>query len=245
MHTFYLDPCSWPSEGDTALIAGDEAQHLIHSARLKTGAEVRLVNGLGLAAICEITEIGRNSASLRILETHALGIPESRVTLAVGWGKSARRSFLLEKAAELEAWEIWFWQAKRSPFALPDISGSQRSQAIAGAKQSGNPFVPRIKAVKGGVSELIGLSSDFAHKQVLLESGFEGTRFMSEDLMGLPGDTLCVIGPEGGFDECEVNALLDAGFCDLSMGDSVLRWETASVMALGLHWWVRNRRKAP
>ena len=68
---------------------------------------------------------------------------------------------------------------------------------------------------------------------------------MSADVLGLPGKTLCVIGPEGGFTPEEAERLIDAGFQALSMGERVLRWETAAMMALGLHWWKRQHPGEP
>ena len=37
------------------------------------------------------------------------------------------------------------------------------------------------------------------------------------------------------------NRLRDAGFTALTLGSRILRWESAALMALGLHWWGRQR----
>ena len=51
-----------------------------------------------------------------------------------------------------------------------------------------------------------------------------------------PGDTLCVVGPEGGLTDAEARLFTDAGFVPATLGARVLRWETAAlaVLALGL-----------
>ena len=61
-----------------------------------------------------------------------------------------------------------------------------------------------------------------------------------EDLTA-PGDILLVVGPEGGFSPREAALLQEAGITAVSLGDRVLRWETAAVLTLGLAWWARQQ----
>lgn len=51
------------------------------------------------------------------------------------------------------------------------------------------------------------------------------------------GNTLFVMGPEGGLTQDEVERLNQAGFTSLSLGKRVLRWETAALLCLGLNFW--------
>ena len=169
---------------------------------------------------------------------------QSRITLALGWGKAARRGFILEKCVELEAHALWFWQAERSQFPVPkDMKNSWQEQLIAGAKQCKNPYLPEISALSKGVKELIEKSKNFEHKQLSVESDYQHEAFLAEKDLGLKGDTLCVIGPEGGFSPKEVEFLVDAGFKTYTIGNRILRWETAAVMVLGLHWWNKQQKK--
>mgnify|MGYP000074031638 FL=1 len=238
MHTFYLPPEHWQNELE---IAGAEAHHMGRVLRLHPGDEVLVLDGKGREALCRILRIGKQSASLQILNEKRHPRPTSGVVLAVGWGKEARRGWILEKSVELEADGLWFWQAKRSQFPVPqDAKETWHASLVAGAKQCRNPWLPELRTLPGGVDELIRASEGFEHKQVLLESGLPSQSFMSEAFLGLPGRTLCVIGPEGGFTPDEADKLIQAGFQALSMGERVLRWETAAMMALGLHWWKRQ-----
>ena len=238
MHTFYLPPEQWQEDLE---LSGAEAHHMGRVLRLHPDDEVLVLNGEGREALCRILQIGRQSAKLHIVQEKQYPHPSSGVVLAVGWGKEARRGWILEKSVELEASGLWFWQAKRSQFPVPqDIKENWQASLVAGAKQCKNPWLPKLRTLPGGIEELIRLSAKFDHRQVLLESGLPGQSFMSEKFLGLPGKTLCVIGPEGGFTPDEADTLIRAGFQALSMGDRVLRWETAAMMALGLHWWKRQ-----
>jgi 16S rRNA (uracil1498-N3)-methyltransferase len=177
------------------------------------------------------------------VELESLGIrlhtpPVSRPILALGWTKAARRGWILEKAVEFEAAGIWLWQAERSQFPVPpDIGESWQGQLIAGAKQCRNPWLPELRALPGGVEELIAAASGCERRFVLLESDHAPAAALAPDLLGLAGDIVYVVGPEGGFAPDEVRALRDAGFRGVTLGKRVLRWETAAMLCLGLHWW--------
>lgn len=241
MHTFYLQDSLWTT--NTLSLEKTEAHHLSRVLRLRIGEEVLVMNGLGKEALCTITTIGKNSADLTILEIKEYPPSTRRVTLAAGWGKAARRGFILEKCVELEAHAIWFWQAERSQFPLPsDIKTGWQEQLIAGAKQCKNPYLPKLET-KTGVKDIIEATKDFQHKQLLVESEYAHEKFMSESELAQEGDTICVVGPEGGFSPQEIRLFQEAGFKTLSMGDRILRWETAALMALGLHWWKKQEHQ--
>ncbi|MGN1038016.1 MAG: 16S rRNA (uracil(1498)-N(3))-methyltransferase [Mailhella sp.] len=238
MHTFYLPPEHWQN---TLELSGAEAHHMGRVLRLHPGDEVTVLDGKGREALCRIQRIDKHMAILKIIKEQRFPLPSSSVVLAVGWGKEARRGWILEKSVELEAAGLWFWQAKRSQFPVPvDIKETWSASLIAGAKQCRNPWLPELKTFPGGVEELIREAEHFDHRQILLESSLGGQTFMDERQLALPGRTLCVIGPEGGFTTEEADRLIHAGFQALSMGERILRWETAAMMALGLHWWKRQ-----
>lgn len=238
MHTFYIPPSQWAERME---LSGQEAHHLGRVLRLKPGDEVILLDGEGREALCRIASVGRQSATLEKLQEKNHPCPASSIVLAVGWGKEARRGWILEKSVELEASGLWFWQAERSQFPVPsDAKETWHASLVAGAKQCRNPWLPKLQTLPGGVDDLIRASAEFEHCHVLVESGLPQQDFMSSQYLGLPGRTLCVIGPEGGFSTREIEKLMAAGFSALSMGDRVLRWETAAMMALGLHWWQRQ-----
>jgi 16S rRNA (uracil1498-N3)-methyltransferase len=250
MHTFFLPPQDWPavtpsavSQGSvTVTLDGGEARHLLRVLRLRPGEEAILLDGRGREALCRLDRVEKHSAYLLLLNLVQHPLPGSRIILAAGWGKAARRGWILEKAVELEAAGLWFWQAERSQFALPEtIRAAWQAQLVAGAKQCRNPWLPELRVLPGGAADLLRAAACADHKQLLVESDHPHQDFLSADRLGQPGCTLCVVGPEGGFTSAEAALFTAAGFTALSMGSRVLRWETAAVMALGLHWWKRQQ----
>ena len=153
MHTFFLAPEAW---SENPVLDGAEAHHLLRVLRLGPGEEVGLLDGRGREALCRIVKTTRQTVELALLNERLHPEPASRVILAAGWGKAARRGWILEKAVELEASALWFWQAERSQFPVPgDIRSNWEGQLIAGAKQCRNPWLPLLRTLPGGVDELI------------------------------------------------------------------------------------------
>lgn len=236
-YTFYLPPEAWrePYTLDAA-----ESHHLVTVLRLKPGAEVRLFDGLGRHGLFRVEAASKTGARLALVSTSREEIPAGRCTLAAGFSKALRRGWFMEKSVELEAAAVWFWQGEYSQAALPDKEKERWSAAlIAGAKQCGAARLPELAMLKGGVEELVKRRDAFDRAFVLYE-GDTGGRLISREELAAPGDTLLVVGPEGGFSPREIEVLTGAGIEAVSMGNRILRWETAALLALGLAWWARQ-----
>ncbi|MFK4765028.1 16S rRNA (uracil(1498)-N(3))-methyltransferase [Desulfobaculum sp. SPO524] len=237
MKTFYMHPDDWR---EPYVLTGPEAHHLSRVLRLKPGEEVRLFDGCGATGTFEIVSVSKSRAELLPKHIEHIDPPANPVTLALGWAKGIRRGWLLEKAVELQAGGLVFWQAGRSQGRVP--AGGKESwdtKLIAGAKQCGNPFLPEIHTCPGGVQDLIALGKDYDHRFLLWED-LSRPAVLDYPAVSTPGSVLCVLGPEGGFAPGEAEALVDAGFTPVSLGGSILRWETAALVCLSLFWWGRH-----
>ena len=229
---FYLPPEKWT---EAPVLDEGEFRHL-HVLRLKEGSEIILLDGRGREASCELARVDRKSASLKILAEKTTPPPGARPIMALALSKAIRRDFFMEKAAELGAWAIWLWQAKRSQGKLDEaLARSVRARLIAGIKQSHNPWLPQVE-VFNGIDSLISTAGMCQWKIMPWESR-DGAPMADVNQLGREGDSVYVIGPEGGFAEEELESLRDAGFSAVSFGDRVLRCETAAMLCLGLHWW--------
>lgn len=237
MRTFFLSPELWI---EPYCLEGQEARHLVKVIRIRAGERVRLLDGQGREGVFTVTRTDKAAVHLAPETMMVHPAPASRAILAVGWGKAVRRSWLLEKAVELEAGAIWLWQADRSQSPVPDdIKESWQAQMIAGAKQSANPWLPELRTLPGGVQELAKAAAG-CDRSFMLWEGEQPEALLSGEQIGQPGTTLYVVGPEGGFSDREVAVLLESGLKAVSLGERVLRWETAAVLTLGLHWWARQ-----
>ncbi|MCC8194911.1 MAG: 16S rRNA (uracil(1498)-N(3))-methyltransferase [Deltaproteobacteria bacterium] len=241
MHTFFLPAEAWH---EPYQVTGTEARHLVSVLRIKRGDTVRLIDGLGREGIFTVCETGKRHASLTP-ETIVIHKRPPGITLAIGYGRGLRRGWLLEKAVELEAAGVWFWQADRSQGNVPEESKETwLSQMLAGAKQTGNPWLPGLATLPGGVDELIMKRDGFDKRFVLWEGAAQGAILSLEDLTPA-ANVLFALGPEGGFSEREITRLTQADFTPVSLGNRILRWETAAMLCLGLAWWARQQETMP
>ena len=232
MHTFYLAPQNWKPP---YILEGQEAIHLIRVLRAKPGTTIKLLDGKGRLGLFKLDQVKKKKAYLQPLKIWSQEKPHQRLYLALGWNKSGRRSWLLEKAVELRAWKIIFWPGQFSqgrPTQMPKENWMNR--LIAAAKQCQNPWLPEILNLPG-LSELIHYGRNFKQKIVLWEKCAPENIITGQDL-SREEENLVVIGPEGGLSAEEVKKLTQNGFKIFSLGTSILRWETAAMICLGLHY---------
>lgn len=240
--TFFLAPECWQPP---YVLGNEDAQHVRKVLRLSEGDEIRVLDGAGREGAFRIAALGKREVELELLQSWTHPRPNSGVILAAGWTKSARRSWIMEKAVEFGAAGVWFWQAERSQFPVPEEARENwHGQLVAGAKQCRNPWLPEVRTLPQGVAQLVSevdtLVAPVA-RHVLLEDSLVDESHPARPLLpkdlGVPGLTVCVIGPEGGFTSAEAEHLKSHSFTPFSLGKRVLRWETAALLCLGLHWW--------
>ncbi len=244
MNAFFIEPEAWPAGLDQPLLPleGAEAQHMLTVLRCRPGEEVWCFDGQGGWGLFRIAKAEKRRAWLQPLTLHREPRPERRAVLALAWTKGLRRSWLFEKAVELEAGGLWLWQAARSQGQVPaDGKDSWRGQCIAGGKQSKNPWLPDLATLPRGAAELAEALPAFSHSYLLWEDADEAAMVLSPEALQRAERPLFVLGPEGGFTPAEVDHLRGAGALPVSLGRRVLRWETAALLCLGLAWWARQQ----
>lgn len=241
LNTFFLSPEEWPhSVGDTVALSGSEARHMGTILRTAPDQTVRLFDGRGRDGLFTVLAVHRNRAELKAVELAVHPAPQEGTTLAIGWGKSKRRDYLLEKVVELGGDGVIFWQAAHSQGNLPDEPKEAWTEKfVQAAKQCGAVHLPFLDSASGPAA-LIEMARDFDHCYLAWEAK-EAATPLSPALLS-KGRTLVVIGPEGGFAPDEVRAFLDAGFTPVTLGSSILRWETAAAYCLSLAMYGKQDR---
>jgi 16S rRNA (uracil1498-N3)-methyltransferase len=235
--TFYLPPADWR---EPYILQGREAKHAAKVMRLSAGDRIRLMDGRGSSGEFEISAASKSKLDLKPVEITSHAEPDCRIHLAVGWVKSARRAWLMEKAVELGAWGLIFWQGEHSQGRVPGEPKETWHEKLAEAmKQCGNPWLPELDVLTDGVAQLAEYASGFDRRYLLLESREpeNSPQLIDPGKAGAPGDTLLAVGPEGGISEHESKTLIDSGFAPVSLGRRILRYETAAITALALAWW--------
>lgn len=229
---FYLEKEKW---GPRLALCGAELRHA-QALRLQAGDEALLMDGEGGMAVCRVSSLDKKEMLLEPLEITAKAPPRDFTIVALALSKAVRRGFFLEKAAELGAGAVWIWQAERSQGKIsPSLAANLQGQLIAGMKQSRNPWLPRLRVFEG-ISGVIEAARECQQKYLPYEEEDPGN-MLTASMLGRPGETIFIIGPEGGIAPLELASLEKAGFCRVSLGERVLRCETAAVLCLGLSYW--------
>ena len=248
MHTFFLPAENWR---EPYFLEGQEAKHLIKVLRIKNGESIRLLDGAGRSGNFTVSGLEKNRVQLVPLSILEHPLPTSRCFLAAAYTKATRRSWILEKAVELEAGGIWFWQAERSQAKTPeDGKENWHEQLVAGAKQCLNPWLPELRTFPDGAGSLAREVAKFSRAFLLWEDEATDNMLSFSDISPVPagnsspgpygGDTLFIMGPEGGLGPDEASLFQRSGCKSVSLGQRVLRWETAALLCLGLGFWARQ-----
>lgn len=237
LNTFHLPAAHWPDSvqpGQTVTLDGPEARHLLGVLRAKPGEIVRLFDGQGRHGRFVLRELKtKNSALLENLDNLSEPRPASGLVLALGWSKSSRRDWLLEKGVELDAAGLWFWRGARSQGDVPDAPKDTWEDRLAqSAKQCGAVWLPELRCVSGGVAGLSKEFSGFASVTLLWE-GAQAEAILRPGCFR-SGLHLAIVGPEGGLEPDEARQFAAAGATPASLGPRPLRWETAALLCLGL-----------
>ncbi|WP_291320050.1 RsmE family RNA methyltransferase [Desulfonatronospira sp.] len=237
MHTFYLPPEKWQ---EPYCLEPDEAHHLSRVLRITPGEKIRVLDGLGRMGIFQVRVSSRKEAGLFPENIWRVPRPQTRLHLALGWNKSFRRSWLLEKAVELGVWKLVFWNGRNSQGRMDQASQDNwHKKIVAAAKQSRNPWFPEPVFLSGNVLELLQYARNIPVRIVLWEQENKNN-LMSLYQAEPRQDRLVAIGPEGGITRDELQVLVQDGFKTACLGPRVLRWETAALSVLCLDMFFRH-----
>lgn len=238
MHHFFAEP-SQIGDG-LVTITGADVNHMKNVLRMKPGEKAEISGGDGLRYLCVLEAFTEEGACLRIedVEADAVELP-SKIYLFQGLPKSDKMELIIQKAVELGAYQVIPVATKRAVVKLDEKKAAkkvQRWQAISegAAKQSGRSLVPNVHAVMT-FTEALKYAEELDVRLIPYEkaSGMEVTKQAVESI--LPGQSVGIfIGPEGGFEESEVEQAREAGALPVSLGKRILRTETAGLAVLSV-----------
>ncbi len=216
--------------GTICTLGEDEARHM-KVRRIDVGATIGLCDGAGAVAEGRLVRLAKQGAQVEVSQVRHIA-PARPVHLLVPVADRDRLLWLAEKAAELActSWRPVLWRRSRSV--------SPRGEGVT--------FQAKVRArMQGALAQSHGawLPQLFPEAPIerAIQAAPEGVRLVL-DAGGLPlarspiaaGDVMIAVGPEGGFESDEIDALHAAGFVSAGLGDTILRFETAAVVALGI-----------
>ena len=227
------------------LITGPTCKYVLGVLRKSAGDRIDVMDGKGYLYRCVIGGIKGKELFLQVMD--AVHHPEekrTRVTLLVSPIKGPRMDWLVEKATELGVDRILPTIFERTVVKFKDEESEKcerwRRIMIEASRQSGRFSIPDL----GPPTPLRGVLPYVApfHNRWLLYEKEKGTT-VRDVLTTQKNGAICVaIGPEGGVEEGEVEFLKEHGFVPCTLGESILRTETAPLVVLSIIFYELNMR---
>ena len=242
MHKFFTEPHNiTETEGK---ILGDDVKHIYRVLRLSEGEEVVLNNCEGIEYLGEIKTITKSEVIVAILKKLDINNESKvKVHLFQGLPKGPKMDLIVQKGTELGIFEFIPTITARVDVKLKgEFKKLDRLNRIAleASKQSKRSIVPEVKEVidfNGALKQLKEMdlviipyenAEDFGIKSLI-----NHLRNEDKDLNDIK-DVGILIGPEGGFEEDEIRLLKEQGFYIVTLGNRILRTETAGFTATAL-----------
>ena len=240
---FYAEPEAFLHIPGQVTLSEEESRHLRDVLRLRAGDEAQVFDGEGREFSCVVFDAGgrRQGATLEVRGSAAPPSPEPPlfISLAVALLKGDKFDLVVQKAVELGVGLIKPLITKRTDVRLHDERDAAKRVerwkrlALEAAKQSGRARVPNVTppwAFETFVTSDPGL-------------GFLQLMFAERAGVGLyelprrdepPTDVEALVGPEGGWDDDEIELAGAHGRHVVTLGGRTLRAETAAITVCAL-----------
>lgn len=238
MHRFFAEPGQIGEK--EIVITGADVNHIRNVLRMRADEEVLIADGQGAEYRCKLTDLGENEVRAQILwKLDGNAELASAITLFQGLPKSDKMDLIVQKCVELGVDRIVPVSTKRAVVKLDAKKEQTRLKrwntiSESAAKQSGRGVIPEVSGVMSFEKAL-----EEAKKLDVLLIPYERAEHMAETrrVMGeiRPGQSVGIfIGPEGGFEESEVEEAVAAGAKAITLGKRILRTETTGLAVMAM-----------
>ncbi|MCR4807520.1 MAG: 16S rRNA (uracil(1498)-N(3))-methyltransferase [Lachnospiraceae bacterium] len=239
MYQFFAEPGNIC--GNDIYLQGSDYNHIKNVLRMRPGTEVSVVTqDSDKEYRCEIADYDddRVHLKLRFVKEENVELP-CRIYLFQGLPKSDKMEFIIQKAVELGAFSIIPVSMSRSV-----VKYDKKKEAVkiarynavseAAAKQSKRRIIPEVTGImtfKEAMDYCAQADVKLLPYELADMNEMDRTRNILEGISA--GQSVAVfIGPEGGFDESEIQLALGNGFEAITLGHRILRTETAGMTVL-------------
>ncbi|MEE1012050.1 MAG: 16S rRNA (uracil(1498)-N(3))-methyltransferase [Acutalibacteraceae bacterium] len=237
MYNFFAEKNS--RNKDCYFISGSDYNHIKNVLRMNIG-DTFLISDEGKSHLCEIDKFEGECVIARVIQENYqdTNLP-AKIYLFQGLPKSDKLELIIQKAVELGVEEIIPVEMSRCVVKLDDKkkkSKVQRWQSIAesAAKQSKRTSIPVVSDVmtfRNAVEKASAMDCF-----IVPYENKEGMKATSDALAQIKkGSSIGImIGPEGGFEETEIETAVSLGGKTVSLGKRILRTETAAITSVAM-----------
>lgn len=229
MPRFYLAPNNWT---ESPFLEGDEAKHLAQVLRIQSGATITVFDGLGNFAEARVLSVSKQRIDLMLELAESKSSPLPEITLAQAIPKGKNMDWIVQKAVELGVSKIQPLVTRNTIVSPGDEKAEKwRRTALEACKQCAQFTIPVIAEP---ISFDTWIKSPDPSELKIIASLADNPKNFRETLAAYPEieSVTILIGPEGDFTQQETEAALAANFIPVTLGDLVLRVETATLFCL-------------
>jgi 16S rRNA (uracil1498-N3)-methyltransferase len=222
----------------TAELTGDDAHHLARVLRVEPGQQFE-ISDRHRVCLAEIAGVSKSTVRFQVLEEMESNPDLPPVTLYAAIFKFDRFEWMIEKATEIGVARIVPVETARSESGLLAAAAKRverwRKIAVESSQQCRRLAPPEIadpRKLAAALPEATGYRFRLEEQP--------SAQLLSRTLPSDPSDVTLLIGPEGGWVNSE-RATLDAtGWLGVSLGPTILRAETAAIVAcsLAVQYWL-------
>ena len=237
MYRFFVGPSQ--IQDKKIIITGSDVNHIRNVLRMKIGEEIAVSNGIDNREYrCGIEEYTEQEVicTLRFVKEDGVELP-AKIYLFQGLPKADKMELIIQKAVELGVHEVIPVAAKRCVVKLDEKKAAakvSRWQGIAeaAAKQSKRGVIPVVRNVMD-MKDAVAYAHDMDVRMIPYElaEDIQHTKEIIEAVRA--GQSVAIfIGPEGGFEESEIQEAMAADIEPVTLGRRILRTETAGLTVL-------------
>lgn len=216
-------------QSDSVFLSEEESRH-IKVLRKQIGDTIWVTDGKGNLYQTQLKILAKK-CELEIVEIEKKIPATKSIHLIVAPTKNLdRMEWMVEKCCEIGIQKISFINCQRSERKFLKINRLEK-KALSALKQSKQYFLTSIEALDSYKS-VLNTVPDHAIKFIAhCEDSTEKLAFKNHSN---EGEYVILIGPEGDFTHEEVHQAKEKGFSELHLGESILRTETAAMVAVAL-----------
>jgi 16S rRNA (uracil1498-N3)-methyltransferase len=231
-HHFFVEPADIDDRKLT--IAGGEAHHAARVLRVRTGEAITAADDTGRVVDAIVTDVG-GVVHAEVVKERFVDAPRPRITLFQALTKGEKVEDVVQKAAEIGVARVVPFVGARSIVRWDDGKRTKaverwRSVARAAAKQSRSSRL----LVVDEVADHVRRATDEPGPVFVLHEGDVAAPLRHVLPDDAPASLVLAVGPEGGFDDDEIEELARAGAEIVRLGPRILRTETAGLVAASI-----------
>jgi 16S rRNA (uracil1498-N3)-methyltransferase len=224
--------------GSVVVLDGDEGHHAATVRRTRVGETLLVASGEGPVARGVVEGVSARSVRLRVEAVSQVVPPAPRLVLVQALAKGGRDEQAIETATEFGVHAVVPWQAARSVVIWAGERGERSHRKWgttmrAAAKQARRAIMPELRTLVT-TAQLAVAAANAAALLVLHEAATMSLTSVPLPAPGVDGEIWVVVGPEGGIEDRELDALRATGGQVVRLGPNVLRSSSAGPAALAV-----------